>query len=79
MADEQRETAEQRDKRVRDAEQDRERRAEKSPMTGALDTDDVIRHLITHGPARNDAERDELFAALGGHQQQPQASREARK
>lgn len=25
---------------------------------------DVLRHLVVHGPARNEAERDELLAAL---------------
>lgn len=43
-----------------DAAREKERQ-EKAPLTGALSVHDVLRHLIAHGPARNDAERAELL------------------
>jgi hypothetical protein len=39
-------------------------RADKAPLTGVLSTHDVLRHLLTHGPARSDAERAELLAPV---------------
>jgi hypothetical protein len=39
-------------------------KAKPGPLTGVVSVYDVIRHLITHGPARNDAERAELAAAV---------------
>jgi hypothetical protein len=65
MGDERPETTAERDERVRVAEEDRAARAEKAPVTGALTLHDVIRHLIHHGPARNDAERAELLGVVG--------------
>ena len=35
-----------------------------APLTGVRSIADVLRHLLTHGPARNDAERAELLAAV---------------
>lgn len=35
-----------------------------APLTGVRHALDVLRHLVTHGPARNDAERAELLAAI---------------
>jgi hypothetical protein len=37
---------------------------EKAPLTGVRSVYDVIRHLLAHGPARNEAERAELEAAV---------------
>lgn len=34
------------------------------PLTGVLTVYDVIRHLLTHGPARNEAELAELTGAV---------------
>jgi len=33
-------------------------------MTGVKSLYDVVRHLLTHGPARNDAERAELLGVV---------------
>jgi hypothetical protein len=33
-------------------------------MTGATSVFDVLRHLISHGPARNDTERAELLGVI---------------
>lgn len=41
-----------------------EERQEKAPLTGVMSLHDVIRHLLHYGPARNDAERAELLAAV---------------
>lgn len=35
-----------------------------APLTGVKSLFDVVRHLIAHGPARNEAERAELAAAV---------------
>jgi hypothetical protein len=35
-----------------------------APLTGVRSLYDVVRHLLAHGPARNDAERDELVGAV---------------
>ena len=59
-----RETDAERDQRVRKAQDDRAKRDEQAPLTGALSLHDVVRHLINHGPARNDAERDELLGQV---------------
>ena len=47
------ETDAERDQRVRKAQDDRAKRDEKAPLTGALTVHDVFRHLVNHGPARN--------------------------
>jgi hypothetical protein len=39
-------------------------RQDRAPLTGARNVMDVLRHLVTHGPARNDAERAELTGVL---------------
>ena len=39
-------------------------RADKAPLTGALSTHDVLRHLIHFGPGRTDAERAELLGPV---------------
>lgn len=39
-------------------------KAKPGALTGVVSVYDVIRHLITHGPARNDAERAELAAVV---------------
>lgn len=41
-----------------------EERQKKAPVTGVISLHDVIRHLVHYGPARNDAERAELAAAV---------------
>jgi hypothetical protein len=38
--------------------------AEPESLTGAKSVFDVLRHLVAHGPARNDAERAELTGIL---------------
>jgi hypothetical protein len=38
--------------------------AETDSLTGAKSVFDVLRHLVAHGPARNDAERAELTGIL---------------
>jgi hypothetical protein len=35
-----------------------------APLTGVRSVYDVLRHLLAHGPARNEAERAELEAAV---------------
>ena len=35
-----------------------------APLTGVRTFHDVIRHLVTHGPARNPAEQAELVAVV---------------
>jgi hypothetical protein len=37
---------------------------EKAPLTGVRSMFDVLRHLLAHGPARNQAELDELTGAV---------------
>lgn len=37
---------------------------DKAPLTGVRSLYDVVRHLLAHGPARNEAERDELVGAV---------------
>jgi hypothetical protein len=37
---------------------------EPGELTGALTLHDVLRHLVQHGPARNDAERAELLGVI---------------
>jgi hypothetical protein len=58
------ETTAERDERVRKVEEDRADRREHAPYTGTRTLHDVIRHVVTHGPARNDAERDELLGVI---------------
>jgi len=58
------ETTAQRDERVRLAEEDRAKRRKVSPLTGVLTHHDVLRHLATNGPARSDAEREELLGVI---------------
>jgi hypothetical protein len=41
-----------------------ETRADRAPLTGVRSVYDVLRHLLAHGPARNDAEREELLGAV---------------
>ena len=41
-----------------------EERQKTAPATGVVSLHDVIRHLVHYGPARNDAERAELAAAV---------------
>jgi hypothetical protein len=42
-------------------------RAEKAPLTGVLTSHDVLRHLATVGPARNEAERAELLGVVNAN------------
>jgi hypothetical protein len=37
---------------------------DREPLTGAVGLFGVVRHLVQHGPARNDAERAELLAEV---------------
>jgi hypothetical protein len=39
-------------------------RRDKAPLTGVVSLHDVVRHVAQYGPARNDAERDELVGAV---------------
>lgn len=64
MAEEVTETSAQRDARVEAAEKDRANRAEKAPLTGALTTYDVLRHLVQYGPPAGPEHRAELLAVL---------------
>lgn len=37
---------------------------DKTPITGVKTHHDVLRHLATYGPARSDAEREELLGVI---------------